>query len=227
MALAYLLNGLRTSGSGVSKILTEAEPFPGRIDAQYTAHWRQIQSDRELVDLLAMLARSGGRSRFPGSRSGPHKTPCTGSTASSVTTSGRKPEAGGVSSTIASVFFCWKRRNDFRGSAPPQALNHCTGGWPMSRLRLVRPGHGIRSSTASRPRKEERGFLKLATLSAFREQLFAGRSWCEVQKGPELLLPLMLPRRVEEGSSEAGFEFDMEIEQRAFQSQPISSLPNP
>lgn len=65
LALAYLLNRLRTSNSGISQLLAEAEPFPGRIDTQYTAHWRQIQDNRELVDLLAMLARVRGGIEIP------------------------------------------------------------------------------------------------------------------------------------------------------------------
>lgn len=61
LALAYILNKLRSArGAPTAEVLADVEPFHERIDAQYIAHWRQVEGDRSLVRLLAKLARVRG-----------------------------------------------------------------------------------------------------------------------------------------------------------------------
>ncbi len=225
LALAYLLNRLRTSGSGVSKILTEAEPFPGRIDAQYTAHWRQIQSDRELVDLLAMLARVRGGIEIPwvekwASQNALYRLYSEFSYYFRQEASGRwcffhnsfriflleKTERlPGISSSSGAQSL-YGRLADVAASAGPP--------WSWDEV-FYRVKAG-----------EEERALELATLSAFREQLFAGRAWSEIREDLELLLPLPLPRRDVEDLARLLF-IGMEIEQRAFNLDEYADCPIP
>lgn len=61
LALAYIVNRIRgAAGNPISEILAGIEPFRDRIDAQYLAHWREVENDRSLLRLLAKLARVRG-----------------------------------------------------------------------------------------------------------------------------------------------------------------------
>jgi energy-coupling factor transporter ATP-binding protein EcfA2 len=59
LALAYLLNRIKSAAdtSVIEKILKDTTRYDGGIEAQYHSYWRQIETDVELVHLLALLAR--------------------------------------------------------------------------------------------------------------------------------------------------------------------------
>jgi hypothetical protein len=61
LALGYVINQLRTGGEvDIDTTLSEIKPYRDHIDVQYVSHWRQVEDDRELVQLLALLARIRG-----------------------------------------------------------------------------------------------------------------------------------------------------------------------
>jgi hypothetical protein len=61
LALGYIVNQLRThTVADVDQILSEVEPYETHIDVQYVSHWHQVEANRELVHLLALLARIRG-----------------------------------------------------------------------------------------------------------------------------------------------------------------------
>lgn len=61
LALGYVINQLRIYGDGdVDRTLANIEPYRNHIDVQYVSHWQQVEEDRELVHLLALLARIRG-----------------------------------------------------------------------------------------------------------------------------------------------------------------------
>jgi len=61
LALGYVINQLRhRAGENVDVILSGIEPFQDHIDVQYVSHWHQIEGNRELTRLLALLARVRG-----------------------------------------------------------------------------------------------------------------------------------------------------------------------
>jgi Cdc6-like AAA superfamily ATPase len=225
LALDYLLNRLRFSSSGISQLLANVEPFPGRIDAQYTAHWRQIQSDWELVVLLAMLARVRGGIEIPwvetwASRNALYRLHSDFSHYFRQEPSGRwyffhnsfriflleKTERlPGISSSTGDQSL-YRRLADAAASAGPP--------WSWDEIFYrVKAGEGDRA-------------LKLATLPAFREQLFAGRVWPEAREDLELLLPLTSAQRDVEGLARLLF-IGMEIDQRAFNLDEYAGCPVP
>jgi hypothetical protein len=62
LSLTYLLNRLsEASNEGeIECILENTEIYKGNIEEQYYSYWKQIESDRDLVDLLGLLARIRG-----------------------------------------------------------------------------------------------------------------------------------------------------------------------
>jgi hypothetical protein len=61
LALGYVINQLRNrTGEDVDVVLSDIEPFQDHIDVQYVSHWHQIEGNRELTRLLALLARVRG-----------------------------------------------------------------------------------------------------------------------------------------------------------------------
>jgi hypothetical protein len=61
LALGYIMNQLRMrANADFNQALAEIEPYQNHIDIQYVSHWYQVEGDRELVHLLALLARNRG-----------------------------------------------------------------------------------------------------------------------------------------------------------------------
>lgn len=62
LALIYLLNRLTQVETPQERdsLITTALPYEGDIEEQYYAHWRNIEEDFELVQLLGLLARVRG-----------------------------------------------------------------------------------------------------------------------------------------------------------------------
>ena len=62
LALIYLLNSLVQADSSqeYSTIIENSSPYTGNIEEQYFAHWRKIEDDLELSQLLGLLARIRG-----------------------------------------------------------------------------------------------------------------------------------------------------------------------
>ncbi len=61
LALGYVINQLRIGSEvDVDTTLSKIEPYRDHVDVQYVSHWRQVEDDRELVHLLALLARIRG-----------------------------------------------------------------------------------------------------------------------------------------------------------------------
>jgi hypothetical protein len=61
LALGYVINQLRIGSEvDVDTTLSKIEPYRDHIDVQYVSHWRQVEDDRALVHLLALLARIRG-----------------------------------------------------------------------------------------------------------------------------------------------------------------------
>jgi hypothetical protein len=61
LALGYIINRLRMrSTPDIDDVLSQIEPYVNHIDAQYVTHWHQVEGDRKLVHLLALLARVRG-----------------------------------------------------------------------------------------------------------------------------------------------------------------------
>ncbi len=59
LALAYLVN-LMTATTGAEELaqaIADAPRFEDAIDSQYMTHWRALEEDTELTDLLALIAR--------------------------------------------------------------------------------------------------------------------------------------------------------------------------
>ena len=59
LALVYLLNSFREveDEQEVGTILNTTKPYEGGIESQYYTHWKQVETDQELVHLLALIAR--------------------------------------------------------------------------------------------------------------------------------------------------------------------------
>jgi len=61
LALIYILKSLVQKTTAEHKIIIENSlPYTGDIEEQYFAHWRKIENDQELVNLLGLLARIRG-----------------------------------------------------------------------------------------------------------------------------------------------------------------------
>jgi energy-coupling factor transporter ATP-binding protein EcfA2 len=62
LALIYLLKRLRQVKDDEARdlLLDETVPYEGDIEAQYWAHWRAIENERELLHALGLLARIRG-----------------------------------------------------------------------------------------------------------------------------------------------------------------------
>jgi hypothetical protein len=59
--LAYRLKQLETAdGDDIASIINSAVPYDGLIRSRYSEHWRQIDSNYALMDLLGMIARLRG-----------------------------------------------------------------------------------------------------------------------------------------------------------------------
>jgi hypothetical protein len=59
LALQYLINRILAAEDQdeIAQVIRSERPFEGTIENQYLSHWHQIQSDEELVRLLALLSR--------------------------------------------------------------------------------------------------------------------------------------------------------------------------
>lgn len=62
LALMYLLQRLQdeTDPGNIEAVLENTERYEGSIERQYHGHWRQIQDDDDLTNLLGLLARFRG-----------------------------------------------------------------------------------------------------------------------------------------------------------------------
>ena len=61
LALGYVINQLRHRvGEDIDVVLSDIEPFQDHIDVQYASHWHQVEANRDLTRLLALLARVRG-----------------------------------------------------------------------------------------------------------------------------------------------------------------------
>lgn len=61
LALGYVINQLRHRiGEDIDVVLSDIEPFKDHIDVQYVSHWLQVEANRDLARLLALLARVRG-----------------------------------------------------------------------------------------------------------------------------------------------------------------------
>ena len=225
LALAYLVNRLQDKDTEVSKLLTEVEPFPGNIDKQYSTHWRQMQSDRDLVELLALLVRIRGPIELTwierwGSQDALYALQQKFSYYFRRESSGRwyffhnsfrifliekTRQLPGVSSSDGD-------RSLFRKLADAAAQGEGPWNWNEIFYR-VRAG-------------EEAHAMALATIPCYREQFLAGRPWPEIRSDLEILLRLASTRLDVEDLAKLLFT-GMEIEQRAFNLEEYAECPIP
>jgi len=224
LALAYLLNHLRQDGSEMARVLADTAPFPGRIDEDYEAHWQEVRRDRELVELLAMLARVRGaidlawveqwapssalyrlnsefghyfRREPPGRWHFFHNS-------FRVFLLKRTQRLSGVSS-VAGDAGLYLRLADASISGD--------GPWRWNQIFYrVKGGDHQRA-------------MGLATLASFRAQFFAGRPWPDIRVDLALLLPLTVQGDLE-GLARLLF-IGMEIEQRAHNLDEYADCPIP
>ncbi|HEY3567176.1 MAG TPA: ATP-binding protein [Thermoanaerobaculia bacterium] len=226
LALVYLLNRLRrTLGVEISKVIAEVEAFSGRIDEQYTAHWRQIQPDRELIKLLAMLARIRGAIEL----SWVEKWASPNALYRLHNEFGHyfRQESHSRWHFFHNSFRIFLREN----TARLPGVSSSTGD-QLLYLRLADaaalagpPWSWDEIFYCSKAGEEERA-LKLATLSAFREQFFTGRPWPEIREDLELLLPLTA-RRSDVATLARLLFIGMEIDQRDFNLNEYAEYPIP
>lgn len=61
LALGYVINQLRHRvNEDIDDVLSDVEPFRDHIDVQYISHWHQVETNRDLTRLLALLVRVRG-----------------------------------------------------------------------------------------------------------------------------------------------------------------------